>query len=101
MAEGHTKPLTSEYYVAVSTQDTVIAPGNRRRIGMLIGAPPSATIYLRFGGPMTATEGLPIYPGGQPLYLDQIHVGDALEREVHCVSPSGTQNIYVFDVFLV
>jgi hypothetical protein len=70
-----------------------------RRVGLIFSAPPSYTIYIRFGGAAGNGFGLSLTPGTLPFILDSDHIGQALKEEVHVISPGGTQTIYFLDLF--
>jgi hypothetical protein len=79
--------------------DSVLAGGNLRRVAFVISAPPTSTVFIRFGGPAAANFGLSISPGTLPLLIDEQYVGTALREEVHVCSPGGQQNVYFLDIF--
>lgn len=88
-----------ERIVPIGATDSVIAGGQMRRHAFIISAPPTWPIFIRFAGPAAPGVGMQISPGSLPLRIDSGWVGHALREEIHCISPTGTQNIYILDVF--
>lgn len=92
--------LRDERIVSVADTDVVLAGGNMRRKAMIINAPPTGSITIRFGAAAQAGVGLTLYPGNEPFQLDTGRIGDALKEEVHCIGQPLAQNIYFLDIFM-
>lgn len=97
--QGEPDLLRNEFSVSVPNADTVVLGGNLRRVGLVISAPPTSPITIRFGGPAVSGQGIVLTNGQAPLYLSEGHLGHALREEVHAISPGGAQQVSGVEVF--
>lgn len=78
--------LRSQINATVTGGDTLFIPCNSRRVGLIIGAPLHATVWLSFTGPAAVGVGLPLHPGQTALVLDLGKYGEAITEEIRAVS---------------
>lgn len=95
----HQELLRNELSVTAGPVAVNIAPGNMLRHAIIISAPPTSVIYIRFAAPAANGVGLALYPGQAPLYLTSAHVGHALMDSVSVISPGGSQQVNAIDIF--
>ena len=91
--------VRNEIITAVGPGDTEIAPGNMKRVALVISSPISTALFIRFGQPAAIGIGLNVPPNTQSLVLGYEDVGQAIYEPVHCVTSGSGQSAYVLDVF--
>lgn len=91
--------MYQENFLQAGTAPAILLGPNLRRVGVIIGTPPTTVIYIRFGAAPDAQHGLPLYPLTAPFKIDEAWMGSAITQEIWVVSPGGVQSVYIQEVF--
>src|ERR1700731_4375988 len=86
--------------VAVATTPTYIVGSNEKRIALIISCPTGGSVTLSTNPSPSANEGLTLYGGGAPIWINAQSFGDFCQRGLFGIASAGTLNIGVVEVSL-
>jgi len=82
------------YTKSVPNSSTQLVGVRRDRYRILIYPPDTGTLYVRWGGAVTTTTGIPILAGSPPLNLCRDDIGDKIEADwFGILSVAGPANV--------
>jgi hypothetical protein len=82
----------------VSTTGITLIQASDRRVGLWIFAPKTNTVWVTDVTNPSLNSGFPIRPGTDPVYLDLENAGTWLQRELHAIAETASENIAVLEV---
>ena len=78
--------MREQGYTVLNGADQPFMPANDKCVRLIISAPQVGAITLSFNGPAVLYQGITVYAGQAPLYLEGNHVGEAIVEEIRAIS---------------
>lgn len=84
--------------VTATTTGALLAAANGRRYGLWIFAPKTNTIWVTDVTNPSVNAGFPIRPGTDPVFLCEDNAGSWIQRELHCIAETASEQIAILEV---
>jgi len=92
---GRSRPIESNPVAAVSSTESLA--GNADRVALLLQNIGSYPVYVGFGQPVSATNGLLVAAAGGTLSLSLEEDGETTSRSLYTLADGGTSQLYILE----